>query len=210
MVSTPYLTASAFCMTKLARGRANFSGPGECGSSRIFRITNSGPHGTAFAYELQFRWKQPRKAAYAQGPKRSLPVSANSTGAGAGLTFASPQNNAIYENTSSLGSPRIVFAWTPSAFPHKTRGIPSGFDFFVQPVSIATLQVRVALLNSTNPLSLQAAFSPIEPRWSPRITATLRRAATLSESPNPGGKHLAPPVLRAGWSTFRRTGPSLS
>src|SRR5262249_23215369 len=51
------------------------------------------------------------QAAYAKSPSPLLPASAfNVRG---GLTFATPDNNAIFENTSHLLSPRIGLAWTP-------------------------------------------------------------------------------------------------
>jgi hypothetical protein len=112
------------------------------------RVTNG------FAFDTPSPLAAAAQAAYAKSPNASLPVSAfNVRG---GLTFASPQDSAIYENTSHLLSPRIGFAWTPDRFQGKLA-IRSGFAMFVQPITIATLQVSGAY--STNPLSLQPGFS---------------------------------------------------
>jgi hypothetical protein len=112
------------------------------------RVTNG------FAFDTPSPLAAAAQAAYAKSPNANLPVSAfNVRG---GLTFASPQDSAIYENTSHLLSPRIGFAWTPDRFQGKLA-IRSGFAMFVQPITIATLQVSGAY--STNPLSLQPGFS---------------------------------------------------
>ena len=59
-----------------------------------------------------------RQAAYAKSPIPQIPVSAfNVLG---GLSFASPGNNAVYQNNSHIVSPRAGFAWTPDAFNGKT------------------------------------------------------------------------------------------
>jgi hypothetical protein len=99
-----------------------------------------------------------------------------------GLTFASPGNTAIYDNTSHLVSPRIGLAWTPERF-HNKLAIRSGFAMFVQPISISVLQPTGAY--STSPLSLQPGFSQTT---SMVVTNNnfLSPANTLS-NPFPGG-----------------------
>jgi hypothetical protein len=135
------------------------------------------------------------QAAYAKAPNTLLPVSQfNVQG---GLTFASPSNNAIYENTSHLFSPRIGLAWTPDRF-HNKLVVRSGFAMFVQPITISTLQVSGAY--STNPLSLQTGYSQTT-----SMTVTnnnyLSPAAKLAD-PFPGGVILQPAGPIAGLATF--------
>jgi hypothetical protein len=107
-----------------------------------------------FAFDTPNPLAAAAQAAYAKSPSALLPASAfNVRG---GLTFATPDNSAIFENTSHLLSPRIGLAWTPEMF-HQKLAIRSGFAMFVQPIAISTLQVSGAY--STNPLSLQPGFS---------------------------------------------------
>ena len=75
-------------------------------------------------------------AAYAKNPIAQLPASAfNVLG---GLTFASPSNTALYQNTSHLLSPRIGVAWSPSKLQGKTV-IRAGYGIFVAPITVAYL-----------------------------------------------------------------------
>ena len=53
-------------------------------------------------------------ANYAKSPISQIPVGAFKVPGG--LDFASPSNNAIYQNTSHLVSPRVGFAWSPDSF----------------------------------------------------------------------------------------------
>ena len=46
-----------------------------------------------------------------------------------GLTFASPGNNAVFQNTSHLFSPRVGLAWSPERLHGKTV-IRAGFGMF--------------------------------------------------------------------------------
>lgn len=63
-----------------------------------------------FDYAATNALTAPAEAAYAKSPNALLPASAfNVRG---GLTFANPDNSAIFQNTSHLFSPRIGFAWT--------------------------------------------------------------------------------------------------
>ena len=133
-----------------------------------------------FAFDTASPLAAAAQAAYAKSPSPLLPASAfNVRG---GLTFASPGDNAIYQNTSHLLSPRVGVAWTPDRF-HGKLAVRSGFAMFVQPIAIATLQVSGAY--STSPLSLQPGFSQTT-----SMTVTndnyLTPAATLS-NPFPGG-----------------------
>jgi hypothetical protein len=134
------------------------------------------------------------EAAYAKSPSPLLPASLFHVRGG--LTFASPQDSAIYENTSHLLSPRVGIAWTPERF-HNKLAIRSGFAMFVQPIAISTLQVSGAY--STNPLSLQPGFSQ-----STAMTVTnnnfLTPANTLS-NPFPGGAFTQPAGSSAGLLT---------
>src|SRR5262249_19951594 len=147
-----------------------------------------------FAFDTPSPLAAAAQAAYAKSPNAILPASAfNVRG---GLTFASPQNNAIYENTSHLLSPRVGFVWTPDRFQGKLA-IRSGFAMFVQPITIATLQVSGAY--STNPLSLQPGFS----QSTSMVTTTnsnLTPANTLAD-PFPSGVQ-QPAGASAGLNTF--------
>jgi len=124
-------------------------------------------------------------AAYAKNPNALLPVSQFKVLGG--LTFASPSDQAIYENTSHLFSPRIGLAWSPEMF-HSKLVVRSGFAMFVMPITIATLQPTGAY--STNPLSLQTGYGQ-----QTTMTVTnnnyLTPATTLS-NPFPGGAILQP------------------
>ena len=94
------------------------------------------------------------KAAYAASPNAILPASAfNVLG---GLTFATPNDTRVYNNTSHLASPRAGIAWTPDFLKGKTV-IRAGFGMFVTPVTIASLSVNGNY--STNPILSQEGFS---------------------------------------------------
>lgn len=113
-------------------------------------------------------------AAYAKSPLPMLPASDFKVPGG--LTYATSDNNAIYESTSHLMSPRFGFAWTPERFRNKTV-VRGGFGMFVSPLGISTMQVTGKY--STNPLLTQQGFSQ-----STSLTASndsyLTPAATLS------------------------------
>src|SRR5262249_9588188 len=64
-----------------------------------------------FAFDTASPLNAAAQAAYAKSPSPLLPPSAFAVRGG--LTFGSPQDSAIYENTSHLFSPRIGLAWTP-------------------------------------------------------------------------------------------------
>jgi Carboxypeptidase regulatory-like domain len=146
-----------------------------------------------FAYDAVNPLAAAAQAAYAKSPSPLLPASAFQVRGG--LTFASPQNNAIYDNTSHLLSPRIGLAWTPSRFNNKLA-VRSGFAMFVQPMTIASLAVNGAY--SSSPLSLQPGFSQTT-----TMTVTnnnyLSPAATLA-NPFPSG-FLQPAGSSAGLLT---------
>ncbi len=147
-----------------------------------------------FAFNTPSPLAPAAQAAYAKSPSPLLPASAFQVRGG--LTFASPDNSAIYENTSHLVSPRIGLAWTPERF-HNKLAVRSGFAMFVQPITIATLQVSGAY--STNPLSLQPGFSQ-----STAMVVTnnnfLSPANTLTD-PFPGGAFTQPAGAAAGLLT---------
>jgi hypothetical protein len=149
-----------------------------------------------FAFDTASPLAAAAQAAYAKAPSPLLPASAfNVRG---GLTFATPDNSAIFENTSHLVSPRIGLAWTPDAF-HNKLAIRSGFAMFVQPIAISTLQVSGAY--STNPLSLQPGFSQTTSIVANNTTNNgLTPAVTLND-PFPGGKFTQPAGSSAGLLT---------
>ncbi len=113
-----------------------------------------------------------------------------------GPTFASASNNAIYNTTSHLFSPRVGLAWTPDKLGGKTV-VRAGFGIFVSPVTIASLAINGAY--STNPILTQEGFSQ-STAYNPTSNNYLTPAATLS-NPFPGGiQH--PIGWAGGLSTF--------
>lgn len=147
-----------------------------------------------FAFDTASPLQAAAQAAYAKSPSPLLPASQFKVPGG--LTFASPGNTAIYQNTSHLLSPRIGLAWTPDHF-HGKLAIRSGFAMFVQPIAISTLQVSGAY--STSPLSLQPGFSQTT-----NMVVTnnnyLSPANTLA-NPFPGGAFTQPAGSSAGLLT---------
>lgn len=147
-----------------------------------------------FAFDTASPLAAAAEAAYAKSPAAVLPAS--DFRVRGGLTFASPENTAIYTNTSHLLSPRIGVAWTPDRLRNRLA-IRSGFAMFVQPIAISTLQVSGAY--STNPLSLQPGFSQTT---SMVVTNNnyLSPANTLAD-PFPGGAFTQPAGSSAGLLT---------
>jgi hypothetical protein len=136
-------------------------------------------------------------AAYAKSPVPQIPVGAfNVLG---GLNFASPSNNAVYQNTSHLASPRVGFAWTPEFLGKKTV-LRGGFGMFVAPVTIASLALTGAY--STNPILTQEGFSQTTTMVATGTGSAsyLTPGNTLS-SPFPAG-FVAPSGSSQGLSTF--------
>jgi hypothetical protein len=119
-------------------------------------------------------------AAYAASPISLLPVSAFKVNGG--LTFATPENNAIYRQTSHLFSPRFGLAWTPEKLHGKTV-LRGGIAMFASPNSISTLQITGAY--STNPILTQEGFSQ-STAMTTTTDSNLTAAATLA-NPFPAG-----------------------
>jgi hypothetical protein len=147
-----------------------------------------------FAYDSANPLQAAAQAAYAKTPSALL--AASQFKVPGGLTFASPGNTAIYENTSHLVSPRVGLAWTPERF-HSKLAIRSGFAMFVQPISISVLQPTGAY--STSPLSLQPGFSQTT-QMVVDTTNYLSPVNTLS-NPFPGGVFTQPAGSSAGLLT---------
>ncbi len=147
-----------------------------------------------FDYAATNALTAPAEAAYAKSPNALLPASAfNVRG---GLTFANPDNSAIFQNTSHLFSPRIGFAWTPEKL-HSKVVVRSGFAMFVSPIAISTLQISGAY--STNPILTQQGFSQTTP-FTPTNNNYLTPFATLG-NPYPNGIQ-QPAGSSAGLLTF--------
>ena len=133
-----------------------------------------------YAYDATNALTAPAEAAYAKAPSPLLPPSDFKVRGG--LTFASPDNSAIYQNTSHLLSPRVGFAWTPEKL-HSKVVIRSGFAMFVSPIAISTLQINGSY--STNPILTQQGFSQSTP-FTPTNNNYLTPFATLA-NPFPSG-----------------------
>ena len=125
----------------------------------------------------------PAMAAYAKNPIAQLPASAfNVLG---GPTFASPNNNAVYQNTSHLLSPRAGFAWTPDVFHGKTV-LRGGFGMFTSPVTISTLAITGTY--STTPEINQPGYSATTTMTAPPSAGQVVTASTPNLSnPFPNG-----------------------
>lgn len=131
-------------------------------------------------------------AAYAKNPIPQIaPASFAVPG---GLTFATPDNGAVYQNQSHLVSPRVGLAWKPAAL-HDTTVIRGGVGLYVQPITIANLSL--AGNYSTTPLDNQQGYSQTTPVLVP--TNFLQPTATLS-NPFPNG--ILQPAGPSGLSTF--------
>jgi hypothetical protein len=132
-------------------------------------------------------------AAYNKNPIAQIP--AGSFAVPGGLTFATPGDNSVYQNTSHLVSPRIGFSWSPARLRSKTvfRG---GFGMFVAPVTIANLSANGGY--SSTPIVDQEGFSQTTSMVLP--SNFLAPSATLS---NPFPTGILQPVGSAqGLATF--------
>ena len=135
-------------------------------------------------------------AAYAKSPIAQLPASAFSVLGG--LTFASPSNNSVFQNSSNLFSPRGSVAWSPDRFHGKTV-IRAGIGMFEAPVAVSYVGPDGKYSTSPRTPLGQEGFSQSTP-----FTATnnnyLSPAATLS-NPYPTG-FLSPAGASAGLLTY--------
>jgi len=135
------------------------------------------------------------QAAYAKNPLPQLPASQFLVNGG--LTFATPQDNAIFHNTSHLVSPRVGLAWSPDRMHGKTV-IRAGFAMFTTPIAISTLQISGAY--STSAILNQQGFSQAT-SVTPSNNNYVTPFATLSD-PFPGGNILHPVGSANGMLTF--------
>jgi hypothetical protein len=126
-------------------------------------------------------------AAFAKNPAALLP--ANQFSALGGLTAATPSNQAVYNTKSSIWSPRIGTAWTPS-FLHNTV-LRGGFGIFVAPNGINGAQTlnQEGFSQTTNFIATNNNY--------------LTPASTLS-NPFPNG--ILPPSSNNGPGTALGTG----
>jgi hypothetical protein len=135
-------------------------------------------------------------AAYAKSPIAQLPV--NAFQVLGGLTFASPSNNAVFQNHSNIFSPRGSIAWSPERFHGKTV-IRTGFGLFEAPIGVSYVGPDGKYSTSPRTPLGQEGFSQSTP-----FTATnnnyLTPAATLS-NPFPSG-FLAPAGTAGGLLTY--------
>lgn len=135
-------------------------------------------------------------AAYAKAPIAQLPASAFAVLGG--LTFASPDNTAVFKNTSNLFSPRASLAWSPEAMHGKTV-VRAGFGMFESPVAVSYVGPDGKYSTSPRTPLGQEGFSQATP-----FTATndnYKTAAATLSNPFPTG-FLTPLGSAGGLATY--------
>jgi hypothetical protein len=143
------------------------------------------------------------QVAYAKTPVTTIPAGLPQLTASAfqvlgGLTFASQGNNAVFQNSTHLPSPRASLAWSPEMF-HGNTVIRAGFGIFESPVAVSYVGPDGKYSTSPRTPLGQEGFSQTT-----ALTATgnnyLSPAATLN-NPFPNG-FLQPAGSSAGLGTF--------
>jgi len=118
-------------------------------------VENSGKTVNGFAAAAASPVSAAAILAYNKKPITQIPV--GSFAVPGGLTFATPDNGAAFQNKSHIVSPRVGFAWSPGFLGGDNTVVRGGFGIFVEPITIANLSVNGSY--STAPIINQEGFS---------------------------------------------------